>query len=1016
MAQKGPAGAPPALDLEIGKVYDGFKVQSIQPFNEFNLVTYEMEHERTGAKFVHVSRDDSEKAFCVTFRTRPNNSTGVAHVLEHTVLCGSERYPVRDPFFLLLRRSLQTYMNALTASDHTMYPFSTVNEQDYKNLLGVYLDATFFPKLNETDFWQEGHRLEFSEQSNPDTPLEFKGVVFNEMKGAMGDSSSVFMQAIQSALFKHTTYHVNSGGDPAEITNLTYEELRAFHQDSYHPSNACFFSYGDIPPPLAVVDELVLQRFNREDVDLLAPIFPEPSREEPAVIRTTGPPDPLSEPTKQTKVATAWLCQPFPAEMSEEEVELEKLGLQLLGFLLLDGPLAPMYKALLDTNICNGYAPCTGIDTSFPQPVLSFGAQGIVEQDVDKVITIVRETLERAAVEGFQSSRIDAVMHQIEIDVKRVQTRFGVSLLQRLSGAFAKEQAVAAPLRKMQLVNQLQEKLAEGPYLEGLLRRHILDNPHSVTLIMNPDAGFSEKELVVEKEKLANIQASLAEGDKARIVGNATALKLAQEQEPDVDCLPSLAKGDIVKEAEPFHSTSTEVVGKSVMWVPQPTNGLAYIRGLVDASRLPDDLQIYVPLFISFLFHMGAGNRDYRALSHDMELHTAGMGMDFMTYHPKGDLDNFASVVRFSGSSLERKVPQLFELYRDVLSAPRFDDLDRLLNLIIRSAGSASSSLQDSGVSFALSRSTAHVLPSAALTDVHGGVPFVAFLNELLAKLCPEPNDPSKVNRELLQMVSNQLWRVGQHLLADGWDRCMAVGDEQSLQSIETHLPQLLQGGQLTRNDDSQTAGSKFETLNVNPSLVSTGSELKNTFFSMPLSVNNVALSVRTVPMEHPDSAKLLVLGQALSAEFLHTEIREVGGAYGGGAGQRDGAFSFHSYQDPNVLSTVSAFHRAGQWAIDGNIKDRHVEEALLSTFAQVDAPRAPSSKGMVQFVQGRTQEQRQRYRDQLLATTKEDLVDVARRYISPGRLTDQGAVCVVGGKEGVAKIENDPEWNIIPL
>ncbi len=366
----------------------------------------------------------------MAFRTPPADSTGVAHILEHTVLCGSQRYPVRDPFFAMLKRSLNTFMNAMTASDWTCYPVASMNRKDFYNLMGIYLDAVFFPLLRAQDFRQEGHRLEFADPADPATPLQLKGVVFNEMKGAMADPSSLLGRCLNRALFPTTCYGHNSGGEPREIPDLTWEQLRAFHADYYHPGNSWFFTYGDLPlaDHLQRIDELALRRFEPRQIASAIPAevrFAAPRRDE-----ATFPLSAQDDPAGRSMVQLAWLTCPI-------EDTFERAALGILAGLLLGDPAAPLYQALLDSRLGQNLTPGTGYHDDYRDTVFAVGLQGTEPEQVEAVEQLVLTTLERVAGEGFPAERVEAALHQYEFSSREVtgdQYPYGLSLLMRFLG------------------------------------------------------------------------------------------------------------------------------------------------------------------------------------------------------------------------------------------------------------------------------------------------------------------------------------------------------------------------------------------------------------------------------------------------------------------------------------------------------------------------------------------------------------------------------------------------------
>ncbi len=396
-----------------GQVIHGFLVENIDSIPAVNATMIRLSHQQTGARFMHLERDDDNHLFAVGFRTPPEDSTGVAHILEHTALCGSENFPVRDPFFSMLKRSLNSFMNAMTASDWTLYPFSSMNRKDFHNLLDIYLDAAFFPRLTERDFSQEGHRLEYQVGDDPTTPLEYKGVVYNEMKGAMSDPSSLLSQRLSTHLYPTTTYHYNSGGEPADIPTLSWQQLRDFHARYYHPSNSWFFSSGnlDLPELLAIVADRVLRKFDHLDLDSAVPL--EQRFDTPQRVTEKYPLDAGETLDKRSMVEVAWLTEDI-------NDSFERLSLSLLAALLLGNPAAPLYKALLDSGLGANLAPGTGYHDDNRTTYFAAGLQGTDPEHVAAIEQLILDTLEQVAETGFSRDRIDAAIHRLEFSNREV--------------------------------------------------------------------------------------------------------------------------------------------------------------------------------------------------------------------------------------------------------------------------------------------------------------------------------------------------------------------------------------------------------------------------------------------------------------------------------------------------------------------------------------------------------------------------------------------------------------------
>jgi Zn-dependent M16 (insulinase) family peptidase len=399
--------------LSIGDRMGGYTIHRIAELKEIRSVFYELEHAATGARHVHIRNRDSENAFAVAFKTVPQDSTGVAHILEHTVLCGSQKYPVRDPFFAMLKRSLSTFMNAFTASDWTAYPFSTQNRKDFYNLLDVYLDAAFFPKLQELSFKQEGHRLEVEDDTPDAFHLAYKGVVYNEMKGAMSSPDQVMVRSILNALYPDTTYSHNSGGDPAVIPSLTYEQLKAFHQRHYHPSNGFFYTYGDLPlqDHLSVIEETVLSKFDRIDPKTEVPSQPRWNAPREASYRY--PLDPAEDPTRKCQACVAWLT----ADIRDG---FNVLSLALLEQILLGNAASPLRKALIDSGLGAALCDGSGFDADSKDTLFVCGLKATSESAAAPIESIVFDVLTRLVDEGIDRKLIDSAVHQLEFYRKEI--------------------------------------------------------------------------------------------------------------------------------------------------------------------------------------------------------------------------------------------------------------------------------------------------------------------------------------------------------------------------------------------------------------------------------------------------------------------------------------------------------------------------------------------------------------------------------------------------------------------
>ncbi|MDQ6978706.1 MAG: insulinase family protein, partial [Mariprofundaceae bacterium] len=521
------------------ETYASFVFERATRIETLNIELQEFRHTVTGAVHIHIQADDQQNAFLVAFRTVPEDSRGVAHVLEHTALCGSSRYPVRDPFFMMTRRSLNTFMNAFTSSDWTAYPFASCNRKDFYNLLDVYLDAAFFPNLDEMDFLQEGHRFEFATMDDPTSDLTYKGIVFNEMKGAMSSPTSTLWQTMTAHLFPTQTYHHNSGGDPVHIPDLTHEQLQAFHTTHYHPSNAIFVTYGNMPAVdhQAVFEARALKDFNALDQHIrvgLEQHFDTPKRVSAHYAVEPGQPT-----ERKTHIVLGWLL--------DENIDGETLlATHLLSGVLLDNSASPLRHALETSDLGEAPSPLSGLSDSTREMIFCCGFEGAEASDADAAEQYILDTLRRIADDGVAQEQIEAELHQLELSQREVSgDRFPYGLNMMLSALTpALHDAPIAPVLDIDpILCRLRERIQDPDFIKGLVRR-LVDNPHRVCLVMEPDAELAEREQTAETEKLATIKAGLSEAEVEQIIAQAKQLKARQESQDNPDLLPEVTRED----------------------------------------------------------------------------------------------------------------------------------------------------------------------------------------------------------------------------------------------------------------------------------------------------------------------------------------------------------------------------------------------------------------------------------------------------------------------------------------
>ncbi|MDY0270506.1 insulinase family protein [Trichloromonas sp.] len=952
----------------------GFTVTGATDLPEINLRFIELRHDQSGAHIVHLAANDPNCLFAVGFRTPPEDSTGVAHILEHTVLCGSRRFPVRDPFFAMLKRSLNTFMNALTAGDWTLYPFASQNRKDFFNLLSIYLDAAFFPLLSERDFHQEGHRLEFTDPEDSRSPLEYKGVVYNEMKGAMSDPSSLLCRRLASALYPTTTYRHNSGGDPAKIPELTWEQLRQFHAGHYHPGNAYIFTYGnlDLEPVLEIINRDALSAFARRPVAGEVP--PEIHLTSPRRIEEVFPVDPGSPLEKRALTQVAWLT----CDINDR---LDRLGLSLLASLLLGNSGAPLYRALLDSGLGANLAPGSGYQDDNRTTYFAVGLQGIDPGKSAAVETLILATLEESARTGFSTERIEGVLHRLEFSIREVtgdQHPYPLVLLMRLIGPWIHGGNPVEALRFDELLGQLRQKIAEGPYFQDLIRRYLLDNPHRVTLTLRPDDELQARQDQEIAARLEALRAGLDADKVEEIRRQARELREAQEAEEDLSCLPTLELSDIPETEDPVVYSQSTVAERPVYWFDQPTNGIGYITLHFDISGLCEEHLALVPVFCTLLGQIGAAGYSYAEMAERMEAATGGIQARATILDAPESLAASRNLLALKGKALIRNQEKLFTILGDLCRAPDFSDLKRLHTVLNQVRTSLENSIPGSGHSYAARSAAGGLTPAGRLREAWNGLEQILLVKELAGKTPGE-----------LAGFAESMAKMAKQLLCRRRLSCAVTGEQGHFAAISPYLEGFLTQLPMGKAPSPQTP------CDFSP-------HVRNIGWATSVPVNYVSRVFRAVPYSHPDSATLMVLAKLLRASYLHREIREKGGAYGGLAnyGSESGIFAFLSYRDPHLTRTLRVYDEAVDWAVAGRFDDEQIKEGILSIFADLDRPLSPGSRGSQEFAnieQGLTLEMRNLLRRRILAVDREALCRTAVRYLSKEKRLS--AVGIIAGE-----------------
>jgi len=949
-----------------GQKICGYVINTITSLENIDAVMIQLEHLKTKAKHIHISTEDKENTFGVFFRTVPTNSSGVAHILEHTVLCGSRNFNVRDPFFSMIKRSLQTFMNAFTSSDWTMYPFSTQNTKDYFNLMNVYLDAAFFPKLTELSFKQEGHRLDIVETGDKKIELEYKGVVYNEMKGAMSSPSQVLGRSLLSALYPDTTYRNNSGGEPSDIPALKHQDLKNFHAKYYHPSNSCFYTYGHLPleETLTFICEKVLNEFDEITVDSKVPSQPRwDSPRKMTQAYAYADPEDLS---KKYQACVAWL-------MCDVKDSFGILLLTILDQILLGNSASPLRKALIDSSLGSALSDSSGFDPENRDTLFACGLKDITKDSVKKVEKIILSTIKAIADKGIDPLLIDSAIHQIEFDRKEITNTpypFGMKLIFDMVSTLIHDGDPVSCINIDDDLNKLKENLKTNGYLENKLRQYFLLNPHRVLFTLKPDAALEEKTLKKTKKELKAVLRKMSPRDLEKIREDARALEALQEKEEDVSVLPTLELDDVPHEIEIIRPDIIKNISFATAY-DKATSGILYFTCPVGAGSIPPDLYPLVPFFCRAFTNSGTKKNSYDKIADLMDLYTGGISISPFSGSYFSKEAESHSFLALQGKALDRNIEKMFDLIREFIDSYSFKDLERLNNLLLQYQAGMESSIVSSGHRYAISLSSRHLSKASYINELWHGILQYQYIREITDQL-----GASKKKKKTLEALSEKLIRIARSVLKKDNLKPALIGSKDSIIRAEK---QILSIHENLSNDSERS----FFTPDI-----PYGKAVPFEGWYTNTAVSFVGQSFKTVQINHEDSPGLAVISKILRSLYLHREIREKGGAYGGFAmyNTEEGLFSFGSYRDPHIQRTLDVYKNACDFIISGDYSETDVKEAILQVCSEIDKPETPGPAAMKAFYRDITKLDdtiRRNFKDSLLKLNKKRIKQIAKTYFT---------------------------------
>lgn len=936
---------------------------------------YLLRHKKTGARVMLIENEDENKVFNIAFRTPPKNSTGVAHILEHSVLCGSREFPLKDPFVELVKGSLNTFLNAMTYPDKTCYPVASCNDQDFQNLMHVYLDAVFYPNIykKEEIFRQEGWSYQLEDTEGP---LKYNGVVYNEMKGAFSSPDEVLEREIMNSLFPDTPYGCESGGDPNHIPELSYEEFLQFHKTYYHPSNSYIYLYGnmDMAEKLEFIDEHYLSAFEKLEVDSALPLQPAFTERKELQLEY-----PVSE--SENEEGNAYLA--YSTVVGDASDELTAMAFEVLDYALLSAPGAPLKQALLDAQI--GMDVYGSYDDGILQPYFDIVAKGTDPDKKEKFVEIIRTTLEDIVKNGIDKKALKAGINYMEFRYREADfSAWPKGLMYGLDifGSWLYSDEKAFSHVKLIPVFEKLKELSGERYFEELIQKYLLDNPHGSVITLVPSKGLAaRREKALEEQLQAKLE-KMTQEEKEILVEKTKALVEYQEaeEEPGSEkCIPMLKREDIKKEAAGFTNEELNVDGSLFLYHEVPTNGISYLDLMFDLKNLdPEDVP-YLGLLKSVLGFVDTAHFSYGELSNEINAETGGISCGVEVFDRADSTEEYKAMFSVRGKVMYPRIDVLFRMIREILNTSKLDDGKRLYEITARVKSRAQANLVSAGHSTAVLRGASYSSPMAAFQDEMAGVGYYQFIEKLEKEF-----DIRK--EELVKKLNVLMTKILRPELL-----CVSYTGER--ESLETVMKQVKALKDTLRTEAVETSSKPMSC------------EKKNEGFTTSGQVQYVARTGNFRKKGYEYTGALDILKVALSYDYLWMNLRVKGGAYGCMSGfKRSGESYFVSYRDPHLKRTLDVYEGIPEYVRTFRADEREMTKYIIGTISGKDVPRTPQMQGSISktaYFCGITEEMMQKERDQILNADVEDIRNLAP--LVEAILSDD-AVCVVGSETAIEK------------
>lgn len=959
--------------IELSKL-PGYELVSSEELKDLQSLGFIFKHKKTGARVVVISNDDNNKVFSIGFKTPPTDSTGVPHIIEHSVLCGSKRFPAKDPFIELAKGSLNTFLNAMTYPDKTIYPVASCNDKDFQNLMHVYLDAVLYPNIYQREeiFMQEGWHYELEDK---DSPLIYNGVVYNEMKGAFSSPESILFRLNSRSLYPDTSYATESGGDPDYITDLTYQDFLDFHKKFYHPSNSYIYLYGDmnVEEKLNFIDNEYLNHFDYLDVD--------------AVIQEQKPFDQLrveeqSFPLSENENVAENTYLSYNVSIGKSTDKELVLAFQILETVLLSAPGAPLKQALIDAGIGKdilGY-----FENDINQPYFTVIAKNSEEEKKEQFLQVIRSTLENLVKNGIDEKSLKAAINIFEFRYREADFgQFPKGLmygLQVLGTWLYDDTQVFNSLYANDVIATLKAKLGTG-YFEELIRKYLLDNTHASVVVLKPEVGLTKKKDEALKEKLATYKASLSEEELNKIIEATKHLKQYQEEpstKEELESIPLLNREDISKDAAPIVNAERNIDGVKLLHHNVYTNGIIYLKLLFRLNQVPKELTSYVGLLNTALGYINTKKHGFMEFSNEVNMNTGGMSSGVTTFGKKGDNSHYEPALIVDTKVLYDKLGNAFELIKEMIHESIFDDPKRLLEIILELKSRLQMRITSQGHSAAIDRAFSYYSEEAYFSEQVKGIAYFKFIEDLAANF--EQKKEEIISN--LQMLVKYIFRKENLLVS-------ATVDEAGIELVADKVKDF---SDTLYTDEITGSDYKFTIKKLNEG------------FKTSSQVQYVANVGNFYKAGFQYTGALKVLKTIMGYDYLWNNVRVKGGAYGCMCNFSgiDGNSYFVSYRDPNLKATKEVYERAYDYIKNFAADEREMTKYIIGTMSNIDVPLTPSGKGSRSlncYMTGTKFEDIQRERDEILSVDVNKIRDLAQLVKA---IVDENNFCVIGSESKI--------------